>query len=120
MLGADIGVEPRDVQGTLFPRTSTCIPDSITAAEMSDGLLVRQAMGYLTRRIPSDLTGAHPSPWRTEPMTGQVSWEEVRMEPYTLPLTPSARSSIWIERLTTDQKVGGSSPSGRATETLAM
>ena len=27
----------------------------------------------------------------------------------------SARSSIWIERLTTDQKVGGSSPSGRAT-----
>ena len=33
---------------------------------------------------------------------------------------PCARSSIWIERLTTDQKVGGSSPSGRATETLAL
>ena len=28
----------------------------------------------------------------------------------------SARSSIWTERLTTDQKVGGSNPSGRATE----
>ena len=39
---------------------------------------------------------------------------------YYLCGSPSARSSIWIERLTTDQKVGGSSPSGRATETLVM
>ena len=29
-----------------------------------------------------------------------------------------ARSSIWIERLTTDQEVGGSSPSGRALKPL--
>ena len=30
--------------------------------------------------------------------------------------TACARSSIWIERLTTDQKVGGSNPSGRTSE----
>jgi hypothetical protein len=32
---------------------------------------------------------------------------------------PSARSSIWIERLATDQEVGGSSPSGRADRLLS-
>jgi hypothetical protein len=44
----------------------------------------------------------------------------VGLVPYYLCGSPSARSSIWIERLTTDQKVGGSSPSGRAAEIPAM